>query len=99
MGVGVRPENKLAVDAGLEVGPRGGIRVNEHLQTSDPDIYAVGDAIEVQDFVTKAPHKYRWPGQQTVKAESQPTMSSDVRVDIAGHKVQLSCGSSKLLLR
>jgi len=51
LGVGVRPENKLAVDAGLEVGPRGSIRVNEHLQSSDPDIYAVGDAIEVKDFV------------------------------------------------
>ena len=54
-GVGVRPENKLAVDAGLEVGPRGGIRVNEHLQTSDPDIYAVGDAIEVKDVVSGDP--------------------------------------------
>ncbi len=52
LGVGVRPENKLAVEAGLEVGPRGGIRVNEQLQTSDPDIYAVGDAIEIKDFVT-----------------------------------------------
>ena len=52
LGVGVRPENKLAVDAGLEVGPRGGIRVNEHLQTSDPDIFAVGDAIEVKDVVS-----------------------------------------------
>jgi NADPH-dependent 2,4-dienoyl-CoA reductase/sulfur reductase-like enzyme/rhodanese-related sulfurtransferase len=56
VGVGVRPENKLAVDAGLNVGPRGGIRVNEYLQTSDPNVYAVGDAIEVNDFVT---------GQQT----------------------------------
>ncbi len=55
LGVGVRPENQLAVDAGLEVGPRGGIRVNEHLQTSDADIYAVGDAIEVNDFVLGAP--------------------------------------------
>jgi NADPH-dependent 2,4-dienoyl-CoA reductase/sulfur reductase-like enzyme/rhodanese-related sulfurtransferase len=55
MGVGVRPENKLAVEAGLEVGPRGGIRVNENLQTSDRDIYAVGDAIEVQDFVLGGP--------------------------------------------
>lgn len=55
LGVGVRPENKLAVDAGLEVGPRGGIRVNEHLQTNDPDVYAVGDAIEVRDFVTGLP--------------------------------------------
>lgn len=52
LGVGVRPENKLAVDAGLEVGPRGGIRVNEYLQTSDPDIYAVGDAVEIKEFVT-----------------------------------------------
>ncbi len=55
VGVGVRPENKLAVDAHLEVGPRGGIRVNEHMQTSDPDIYAVGDAIEVKNFVTGEP--------------------------------------------
>lgn len=54
-GVGVRPENKLAVDAGLEVGLRGGIRVNEHLQTSDPNIYAVGDAIEVKDVVSGDP--------------------------------------------
>ncbi|MFO1096400.1 MAG: FAD-dependent oxidoreductase, partial [Planctomycetaceae bacterium] len=55
LGVGVRPENSLAVAAGLEVGPRGGIRVNEHLQTTDPDIYAVGDAIEVRDVVTGEP--------------------------------------------
>jgi NADPH-dependent 2,4-dienoyl-CoA reductase/sulfur reductase-like enzyme/rhodanese-related sulfurtransferase len=52
MGIGVRPENKLAVEAGLEVGPRGGIRVDAFLRTSDPSIYVVGDAIEVQDFVT-----------------------------------------------
>jgi NADPH-dependent 2,4-dienoyl-CoA reductase/sulfur reductase-like enzyme/rhodanese-related sulfurtransferase len=55
LGVGVRPENRLAIEAGLEVGPRGGIRVNDHLQTSDPSIYAVGDAIEVTDFVTGVP--------------------------------------------
>ena len=52
VGIGVRPENRLAVAAGLDVGERGGIRVNEQLQTSDPDIYAVGDAIEVKNFVT-----------------------------------------------
>lgn len=55
VGVGVRPENRLAADAGLEVGPRGGIRVNDHLQTSDPDIYAVGGAVEVKDAVTGEP--------------------------------------------
>jgi NADPH-dependent 2,4-dienoyl-CoA reductase/sulfur reductase-like enzyme/rhodanese-related sulfurtransferase len=54
-GIGVRPENKLAVDSGLEVGPRGGIRVNDQLQTSDPDIFAVGDAIEVKDVVSGDP--------------------------------------------
>ena len=55
IGIGVRPESKLATDAGLEIGPRGGIRVNANLQTSDPDIYAVGDAIETHDFVTGEP--------------------------------------------
>lgn len=51
-GIGVRPENKLAVDAGLAVGPRGGIRVNDNLQTCDPNIFAVGDAIEIKDVVS-----------------------------------------------
>lgn len=48
---GVRPEVKLAREAGLEIGAQGGIKVNEFLQTSDPDIYAIGDAVEVRDFV------------------------------------------------
>ena len=52
MGIGVRPEARLAADAGLKIGKTGGIYVNEYLQTSDPDIYAVGDAIEVKDFVS-----------------------------------------------
>lgn len=55
LGVGVRPDSRLAVESGLAVGPRGGIRVDEHLQTSDPDIYAAGDAIEVTDAVTGEP--------------------------------------------
>lgn len=52
LGIGVKPENQLAVAAGLEVGPRGGVRVNAQLQTSDPNIYAVGDVVETRDFVT-----------------------------------------------
>jgi NADPH-dependent 2,4-dienoyl-CoA reductase/sulfur reductase-like enzyme/rhodanese-related sulfurtransferase len=55
LGVGVRPENQLAIDAGLDVGPRGGIRVNEFMQTSDANIYAVGDAVEIKDAVTGDP--------------------------------------------
>lgn len=49
--IGVKPEVKLAQEAGLEIGTRSGIKVNEYLQTGDPDIYAIGDAVEVQDFV------------------------------------------------
>jgi NADPH-dependent 2,4-dienoyl-CoA reductase/sulfur reductase-like enzyme/rhodanese-related sulfurtransferase len=51
LGLGVKPETGLAKDAGLEIGKRGGIRVNEHLQTSDPCIWAVGDAIEVREGI------------------------------------------------
>lgn len=46
LSIGVRPETRLAKEAGLETGDAGGIKVNSYLQTSDPDIYAVGDAIE-----------------------------------------------------
>ena len=52
LGLGVKPEAGLAREAGLESGKLGGIRVNEHLRTSDPYIWAVGDAIEVRDGVT-----------------------------------------------
>ncbi len=52
LALGVRPETALAKAAGLEIGERGGIRVDEHMRTSKPDIFAVGDAIEVKDFVT-----------------------------------------------
>ncbi|MCG3130878.1 MAG: Coenzyme A disulfide reductase [Phycisphaerae bacterium] len=55
LGVGVRPESKLAADAGLEIGVRGGIRVDDRLRTSDPNIYAVGDAVEIRDAVTGDP--------------------------------------------
>ncbi|MGB7841805.1 MAG: FAD-dependent oxidoreductase [Salinimicrobium sp.] len=52
MAAGVQPESKLAEEAGLELGNRKSIRVNEYLQTSDPSIYAVGDAIEVKDYIS-----------------------------------------------
>ena len=55
MAIGVRPEIKLAKEAGLVIGQLGGIKTNPQMQTSDPAIYAVGDAIEEQDFVTGEP--------------------------------------------
>ncbi len=53
LGLGVKPENTLAIQSRLRTGERGGLMVNEHLQTNDPDIYAVGDAIEVSDVVSE----------------------------------------------
>jgi NADPH-dependent 2,4-dienoyl-CoA reductase/sulfur reductase-like enzyme/peroxiredoxin family protein/TusA-related sulfurtransferase/rhodanese-related sulfurtransferase len=55
LSIGVRPNGQLAKDAGLEMNARGGVVVNDHMLTSDPDIYAVGDMIEVENFVTKEP--------------------------------------------
>ncbi|MED3574610.1 CoA-disulfide reductase [Cytobacillus praedii] len=52
LSIGVKPENELAKSAGLTLGDRGGIIVNEYLQTSNKDIYAVGDAVEVVDYIS-----------------------------------------------
>jgi NADPH-dependent 2,4-dienoyl-CoA reductase/sulfur reductase-like enzyme/rhodanese-related sulfurtransferase len=52
LALGVRPDTTLAKEAGLTIGERGGIRVDEQMRTSDPDILAVGDAVEVRDSVT-----------------------------------------------
>ncbi|NUQ80775.1 MAG: FAD-dependent oxidoreductase [Bacteroidetes bacterium] len=55
LSIGVRPDSRLAANSGLELGVTRGIKVNEYLQTSDPDIYAVGDAIEFVSPVTGKP--------------------------------------------
>jgi NADPH-dependent 2,4-dienoyl-CoA reductase/sulfur reductase-like enzyme/rhodanese-related sulfurtransferase len=52
LALGVRPDTTLATIAGIEIGERGGIRVDDQMRTSDPNIFAVGDAVEVRDFVT-----------------------------------------------
>jgi NADPH-dependent 2,4-dienoyl-CoA reductase/sulfur reductase-like enzyme/rhodanese-related sulfurtransferase len=55
MAVGVRPNTELAKKAGLPVGPRGGLLTNNHMQTDDPDIFAVGDMVETEHVVTEEP--------------------------------------------
>ena len=55
LSIGVRPETKLAKNAGLAIGERGGITVNDYMQTSDANIYALGDAVEVRHLVTGQP--------------------------------------------
>ncbi len=53
LGIGVRPETRLAEMAGVDLGERGGIRVDDQMHTSDPDIFAVGDAVEKFDYMTQ----------------------------------------------
>ncbi|MGR5154285.1 FAD-dependent oxidoreductase [Photobacterium swingsii] len=77
MAIGVRPETTLAKNAGLKIGELGGIWTTPNLQTSDPAIYAVGDAIEETDFVT---------GEQTMvplagPANRQGRMAADNMMD------------------
>jgi NADPH-dependent 2,4-dienoyl-CoA reductase/sulfur reductase-like enzyme/peroxiredoxin family protein/TusA-related sulfurtransferase/rhodanese-related sulfurtransferase len=55
LAIGVKPEATLAINAGLELGSTGGIKVDPRMQTSDPSIYAVGDAVEVTDLSTNRP--------------------------------------------
>lgn len=55
LSIGVRPETRLAKEAGLSLGTLGGIAINDYMQTSDPDIYALGDAVEVRHLVTGKP--------------------------------------------
>ncbi|MFZ1758683.1 MAG: FAD-dependent oxidoreductase [Streptococcus suis] len=66
LSIGVLPENTLAKVAGLELGYKGGIKVNQQLQTSQPDIYAIGDAIEVVDLVSGQPTHIplAWPANR-----------------------------------
>jgi CoA-disulfide reductase len=66
LAIGVKPENQLAIGAGIKVGDRGGIQVNEYLQTEDPNIYAIGDAIEVKDYINGYPTQIplAWPANR-----------------------------------
>lgn len=81
LAVGVKPENRLARNAGLAIGERGGIKVDDCLRTSDPYIYALGDAIEVKDIVNGQPALIPLAGP----ANKQARIVAD---NIAGRKVE-----------
>lgn len=81
LSIGVRPETKLAKEAGLDIGEMGGIVVNDYLQTSDKDIYAVGDAIEFRHPLTGKP----WLNYLAVPANRQGRIAADNMV--FGNKV------------
>lgn len=110
LALGVRPETRLAADAGLRIGARGGIAVDAQLRTSDPDIYAVGDAIEVHDVVigqeTILPLAGPANRQGRVVAEAiagRPTRFRGVQgtaiVEVMGTTVALTGASEKGLRR
>lgn len=56
IGIGVRPNVKLAAEAGVELGRTGAIKVNDQMRTSDPDIYAAGDCVESLNMITGRPY-------------------------------------------
>lgn len=81
LSIGVKPETKLAEDAGLKLNDRGAIVVDDHMKTSDKDIYAIGDAIEVIDFVNKKPTMIplAWPANRQGRLVADNICGRDVR--------------------
>lgn len=71
LSIGVRPESQLAADAGLTLGMRGTVATNEHMQTSDPDIYSVGDVCEVR-LTASRPNRPIWPWQVPPAGQRDP---------------------------
>lgn len=79
--IGVQPETKLAQDAGLELGQTGAIKVNQHYQTSHPDIYAVGDVVEVYSRLLGQPMRLALagPAQRQARAAANHMMGKESR--------------------
>ncbi|MCA7001246.1 FAD-dependent oxidoreductase [Dickeya solani] len=81
MAIGVKPETQLAQAAGLRLGARGGIQVNQRMQTSNEHIYAVGDAVETPDWVNSAPALFPLAGP----ANRQGRIAADNMLDRERH--------------
>ncbi|MFS0783032.1 CoA-disulfide reductase [Bacillus sp. 1P06AnD] len=81
--IGVQPESSLAKDAGLELGIRGTIKVNDRLQTADESIYAIGDAIEVIDYINGQPTMVplAWPANRQGRLVADHINGYDVRYE------------------
>lgn len=81
LSIGVVPESSIATEAGLETGIRGAIRVNEKMLTSDPNIYAIGDAVEVLDYIFKEPTvvPLAWPANRQGRLVADIINGRDVK--------------------
>jgi len=83
--IGVRPEIKLAQDCGLEIGKTRGIVTNEFMETSDPDIYAVGDAVEVKNMITGLPDRFALAGPAAKQGRcAGQNAVSDIKIKYRG---------------
>ena len=92
LAIGVTPDSHLAAEAGLELGLKGSIAVNDRMQTSDPDIYAVGDAVQVNHFVTGQPALIALAGP----ANKQGRIAAD---NIAGGDSHFQCSQGSSVLK
>lgn len=85
LSVGIKPETRLAMDAGLALGETGAILVDTTMRTSDPDIYAVGDAVEVHDYIT---------GKKTLTALAGPANKQGrIAADNVMSRASVFCGT------
>ncbi len=94
LSIGIRPENALAKTAGLEIGPTGGILVDEHMRCSRPGIWAVGDAVEVRSRITQKPMLLALAGI----AQKQARIAADSIAGRESHAFPGVLGSSVLRL-
>lgn len=90
LSIGVRPNTHLAKNAGIELGVTGGIKVNQQLQTSEEDIYAVGDVIEYPHPITKKP----WLNYLAGPANRQARLVADIMCGLATQDYEGSIGTA-----
>lgn len=90
LAIGVLPETHLAADAGLKLGAKNSIVVNDHMQTSDPDIYAVGDAVTIRNHLTQKDVLMALAGP----ANKQARIAADHICGKADHAYKGTLGSS-----
>ncbi len=92
--IGVRPNSQIAQEAGLKVGESRGISVNRFMQTSDPDIYAAGDCVEVTNLITK--NKQHWPMGDAANLQGRVLAQNVVEGNIEEYNGAIGTGICKV---
>jgi len=92
--IGVRPNTQIAQEAGLKIGESRGISVNRFMQTSDPDIYAAGDCVEVTNLITK--NKQHWPMGDAANLQGRVLAQNVVEGNIEEYNGAIGTGICKV---